>query len=310
MGCWVGSNSGDKKEPIQVDVERSLIGSWRRALTLVELLVVFAIIGILVALLLPAVQATRAAARRTSCKNNLKQLALGLHHYESARKRLPCSSRDSEWISESGEWSWGSRVLPFIEQAAVYERCDFDLWPAEEPNDEVIQTAVPTFRCPSEIALRHQSVTVWDGYEDIEIRLPNDSYGINEPLDLLHPDLTECWRFADIKDGLSNTIMLGETTPFAIPGESNTEWYWHVTWACSISGKDGTLIERDFWTTVDCTGITTPKQQDWDFLCSYHENGSHIALCDGSVRFISPSINTETLRRLADPGDGKSVGDF
>ena len=293
-----------------MNVESSADGDRRRALTLLELLVVFAIIGILVAILLPAVQATRAAARRTSCKNNLKQLGLGLQHYESARKRLPCSSRDSGWISESGEWSWGSRVLPFIEEGNVYERCEFKLWPSEKPNDQVIQTAVPMFRCPSEIAVRYQPVSIWDGYQYIDVSLPNDNYGINETLDLLHPDRTECWRFADIQDGLSHTIMLGETTPFALPGEQGKQWYWHVTWSCSISGKNGSTIERDFWSAVDCRGITTPKHQDWDYLCSYHQNGSHIALCDGSVRLITTSIGAETLHRLTDPNDGRFVGDF
>jgi prepilin-type processing-associated H-X9-DG protein len=292
-----------------VDEERYFVDSRRRALTLVELLVVFTIVGILAALMLPAVQATRSAARRLSCMNNLKQLGLGLHHYESAYHRLPCSSHDPEWISESGEWSWGARVLPFIEQNALHDRCDFDLWPAEEPNNQVVQTPLPIFRCPSEIAFRHQSTEVWDGYDRVKINLPNDNYAMNEHLDLLHPDGSECWRFADITDGLSNTIMLGETTPFAIPDESGSQWYWHVTWACSISGREGS-IERDFWTTVDCTGITTPTEQEWNFLSSYHQGGSHITLCDGSVRFISASIDVETLRRLANPNDGKTVSDY
>ncbi len=293
-----------------MDAECYCVDRQRRALTLIELLIVFAIIGILVALLLPAVQATRAAARTLSCMNNLKQLGQGLHHYESAYKRLPCSSHDPEWISESGEWSWGARVLPFIEQNALHDRCDFDLWPAEEPNIQVVQTALPIFRCPSEIALRDQFTEVWDGYEKVKISLPNDNYGINEPLDLLHPDGSECWRFADIEDGLSNTTMLGETTPFTVSDEIDAQWYWHVTWACSISSSEGGSIERDFWTTLDCTGITIPPEQDWDYLSSYHPGGSHITLCDGSVRFIGTSIDTETLRRLADPNDRKIVGDY
>ena len=200
--------------------------------------------------------------------------------------------------------------MPFIEQGPLQQRCDFTLWPVEIPNRAVIETVVPIFRCPSEIAPRKEALSVWDGSEYVEVGLPNDSYGLNETLDLLHPDRTECWRFSDIRDGLANTIMLGETTPFCGPSESGAEWYWHVTWACSITGKNGDSVERDFWTTVDSAGITTPVQQEWNYLCSYHKNGSHIALCDGSVRLVNPSIDAETLGRLTDPDDGAFVGDF
>lgn len=291
-------------------IERPLVVRQNKGLTLIELIVVLTIIGVLMALLLPAVQATRSASRNNSCKNNLKQLGLGLHQFESAHRHLPCSSIDPDWISASGEWSWGSRVLRYIEQTALHERCDFNLWPAEMPNNEVIATPVPTFRCPSEIVPRHQIAEVWDGYSKILIELPNDNYGINEPLDQLYANGSECWRFADIKDGLSNTIMLGETTAFMFPDDTTSQLHWHITWSCSISAGGGTPVERDFWSTVDCTGITTPAEQEWDYLSSYHQGGSNVARCDGSVRFISESIDEETLQRLADPSDGQLVGDY
>ena len=122
--------------------------------------------------------------------------------------------------------------------------------------------------------------------------------------------LAACWRLADVTDGLSKTIMLGETTAFAVSEESGSQWHWRVTWSCSIAAREGNSTEHDFWTTVDCMSITRPSQQDWDSLSSYHPRGAHVALCDGSVRFIHATIDEDTLQRLADPRDGKPIGDF
>ena len=93
----------------------------RHALTLVELLVVIAVVGILVALLLPAVQTAREAARKLSCGNNLKQLSLALHQYHGMMRALPCSSLDPRHISASGEWGWGAMVLPHVEQDVLQD---------------------------------------------------------------------------------------------------------------------------------------------------------------------------------------------
>ena len=129
-----------------------------RAFTLVELLVVIAIIGVLVALLLPAVQAAREAARRTQCVNNLKQLALGNVTYESAHKKLPYSRKTDQWDA----YTWTVLILPFIEQSQVY-----DLYhdinsdekinayrPAGDPNDarkrQAREAQIPSFFCPSD----------------------------------------------------------------------------------------------------------------------------------------------------------------
>jgi prepilin-type processing-associated H-X9-DG protein len=282
----------------------------RRAITLVELLVVIGIIGLLMALLLPAVQESREAARKLSCKNNLKQLSLALHNYHGLLRVLPCSSLDPGWISASGEWGWGAMALPYFEQRALQSLCDFNLWPVEGPNRESVQTPLPLFRCPSETAPRHQTCEVWDGFDWVQTRLPNENYGLNEQFDLLAEDGSACWRFGDVTDGLSNTIMLGETTPFAVSEQAGSDWYWRVTWSCTITAREGNSTEHDFWTAVDCTGITRPSHQDWDYLCSYHPGGAHVALCDGSVRHISETIDQNTLRRLADPHDGETVGHF
>ncbi|HBJ36314.1 MAG TPA: prepilin-type cleavage/methylation domain-containing protein [Planctomycetaceae bacterium] len=143
--------------------------SSRKGFTLVELLVVIAIIGVMVGLLLPAVQAAREAARRMSCGNNMKQIGLGLHNYESTYKHLPLNR---SWVGHFGDnpvpatarsRSWMVGVLPFIEQQPVYDIIDFSFEETNDPrngtvmnspnpisNSAVARTVIPSYRCPSD----------------------------------------------------------------------------------------------------------------------------------------------------------------
>ena len=128
---------------------------FRRGFTMVELLVVIAIIGVLVALLLPAVQAARESARRTQCINNLRQLTLGVHNFHDVNLVFPASQ--DQWVNSKGATigcSWHTRILPFIEQQAVYQQYNFDAaWDDAAtnavPQTGVICTKVKGFLCPS-----------------------------------------------------------------------------------------------------------------------------------------------------------------
>ncbi len=282
-------------------------GLGRSGLTLVELLVVLSVIAVLVGLLLPAILAARSSARQVGCQNNLAQLCLSLHQYHDVHKSLPLSTVDPEWISASGEWSWGVKVLPYLEQVAVYEQCNFDLWPAEVDNRPILETTLPLFRCPAESAERHQECKVWDGFQWVETRITNDNYGLNEELDLLNNRLRDGWRFANITDGLSNTLMLGETTSFITTTDAGEPWGWHTTWSCIITGRTGVSSEHDFWTVVDCANIDTPDSQEWNHLCSRHPAGAHGASCDGSVKLLAYDIDPAVLERLAKPNDGDPI---
>src|SRR5438034_1844036 len=129
---------------------------WRRgAFTLVELLVVIAIIGVLVALLLPAVQAAREAARRMSCSSNLRQLALAMHNYHDTHKTLPYTT--AAWgpsgivnsIDNRG-WSWNSFILPYIEQQSIYNQIDFKDFVPVNGNRILLSNPIPVATCPSD----------------------------------------------------------------------------------------------------------------------------------------------------------------
>ncbi|QDS91110.1 hypothetical protein EC9_53300 [Rosistilla ulvae] len=217
----------------------SLAKNSKRGFTLVELLVVISIIGVLVGLLLPAVQAAREAARRMSCSNNLKQIGLSLHNYESAFRVFPSQSSSpgpgAEWTTQRG--SWFTSILPFIEQDGLFSSFDSDYhWHAPE-NLEAVSTEVPMLRCPSApdrtgfewtVLVDYPngsstySLTARDTYYGATTDYANVG-GVGSQLSATLPpqqqlsDPSNCGvlkstavRLAEIIDGLSNTVLLVE----------------------------------------------------------------------------------------------------
>jgi prepilin-type N-terminal cleavage/methylation domain-containing protein len=322
----------------------------RAAFTLVELLVVIAIIGILIALLLPAVQAAREAARRMSCSNNLKQVGLALHNYHDTFKRFPPSAI-LPFGATFDSWSVQARLLPFLEQANLEDLIDWNFAYSVQPN--VTKMRVATYLCPSEIrdierpdgALTHYPLNYGINLGTWFVYDPNTRRGGDG---LSHPNgLT---NMASVADGTSNTLAFAEVkawnpylrdggTPSApgtpIPtdpasvvafGGSFKSNSGHTEWV------DGRVHQTGFTGTfppnTEIPYVSGSQTYDIDFTSSregkttnqityavvnsrsYHPGGAQVLLTDGSARFVSETIERITWRSLTTRDGREVVGDF
>jgi len=273
----------------------------RDAFTLVELLVVIAIIGILVALLLPAIQAAREAARRSSCVNNEVQLALAIHNYEFHFETLPPGVTNptgpirSE--PEGNHVGWIVRILPYMEEQNLFKHFDAALGAYAPANAEVRAHEIPTIECPSEPnEFINEAKTVAQSsyvgcHNDVEAPIDKDNHG------LLF--LNSKIRYTDIEDGSSKTILLSEAR--VNPNE--------LGW---VSGTRATL--RNTGTKLnsgpDPDEAPAPKEKPANSLAvggfsSRHPGGINAAFADGSIHFIPDDIDPALLRQLGNRADGQ-----
>ena len=271
----------------------------RRGFTLVELMVVIAIIGILVALLLPAIQSAREAARRAQCFSNLKQLATGLQNYHDAFGKLPPG-----WV-DSGNfgWGWNVFIFPFTEQSALYNALDVDRKQLIQVNNNaatqaLLQTIIPSLRCPSDSANGVGEQTIGLGVNQHPVATANyvGSRGFfnmangdtsNDPIidntlnnGVLYANSRV--RLADITDGTSNTLALGEKGIDATNGA--TPPLRAACWAGDGRAQNGN--------GVTCCVRGKINQGNQNNNSSSHPGGALFALCDGSVRFLSEDISS------------------
>lgn len=292
----------------------------RAGFTLVELLVVIAIIGILVSLLLPAVQAAREAARRMQCSNNLKQHTLALHNYHDTYKTLPPA-----WLIKPGFtnaagnnysiWGWGALVLPFIEQTTLHTRLDvgrnhLHIAANNAALRTTMQLPIPAFRCPSDVGPRTNTNRDDFPYTGSNANpLATSNYiGANGSYNLGALPTPVATRgmfienqgrnFSEILDGTSNTICLGER-----------RWQIKRTNGAINTVGAGVVfgIERRnaVGTRADVTACGRPKINtnavneggtNWARrgFSSQHPGGAQFSLADGSVRFISETISHDS----------------
>ena len=347
------------------------------AFTLVELLVVIAIIGILVGLLLPAVQAAREAARRMSCSNNLKQIGLALHNYESAHRKLPSYYSFNQ--SNSGNFSVLAMMLPYMEQASLQNLLDFSkpmqvgCCPGTLTPQFVLpaQTVIPFFKCPSEDGPDVFDIVTLSGSGPTE-KYAGGNYHINTGTavgtlyDTRLPTDGIAWtnsklRFADITDGLSNTAAFSEslkglaTQTATAPTTSRLKRRTYINVACvwksSAVPPTSAGLANGYQTPVDPAlfeAATVAISRGWagqrgagwihgrEYYCAYnhyhspnsdvpdmgtcgygvfaarsnHTGGVHVARCDGSIQFISQSIDLTTWRAVGSRNGGEVISDF
>jgi prepilin-type N-terminal cleavage/methylation domain-containing protein len=284
-----------------------LHGNPRQAFTLVELLVVIAIIGVLVALLLPAVQAAREAARRTSCVNNVTQLGLSLHSYEFHYEALPPGSTNPDGPirnePQGVHVSWIVKVLPYFEQNAMWRKFDQSAGAYAPQNAEVRKAEIAVLECPSDpgVFINEAKTVARSGYagchHDVEAPIDKDNHGLL----FLNSNI----RFGDIYDGSSNTILVGE----ALTEPDELGW---------VSGTRATLrntsqIEkRRLFSEIKAEqeqGIEPPKPSS-TFVGGFgsaHPGIVNMAFADGSTRAITQDIDKQVLQRLGHRSDGEIV---
>ena len=309
----------------------------RGGFTLVELLVSIAIIGMLMALLVPAVQAAREAARRTQCRNHLKQLATAVHLHESAHQHIPGNGWGYLWVGEPDRGSgpeqpggWIYQLLPYLEQVPL-KQVGSGLTGAAKLSSlgDLTAKSLPILRCPSRpgsLLLPHNSALVWKNAE-VRSSQSRTDYAINEgdyatdtdggPETLLEGDApTFVWkdmskatgvsflrstlRIADIADGTSHTYLIGEK---------------HVSSAHYTDAADpgydqhpfgGVDLDLNRWTYF--TPIHDDPRIDPRSFGSAHSGGCHMSFCDGSVKTISYGIDANVHRQLGNRCDGKPHG--
>ena len=302
----------------------------RRGFTLIELLVVIAIIGILLALLLPAVQAAREAARRTQCTNNLRQIGLALQNYEGIHGAFPPASTGPTSTSippPPFRHGWVALTLPWIEQANVQLGCSFGVNWYDPPNATIIQTPLSVYHCPSADFGRTatsraavfgvRTAAAWD-YASVNVSsyAPGYAGSANAGRRKGVMNDREGSRIADITDGTSNTLLVSEDAnrpqlwvmgrqrpdviaqtsnyPAGIvgPGEvTGGVWAEHQK-AVSIGGAsaDGTTTIGGGPCAINCTN-------DWE-IYSMHPGGANGLFADGSVRFLQVQTPITVLAAL------------
>jgi len=311
----------------------------RRGFTLIELLVVIAIIAVLVALLLPAVQQAREAARRASCKNNLKQIGLALHNYESTYGQIPSALlTDSPWSWTKG---WGVQILPYIEQGSLANEYDDRFGFNSVENQQAVNRKIPLFECPST-----------PGGTQIVENLPDETFnpsnrtamtGDYVAVIFYFDAMGDVWpganpkqqgafnlgfngttKLRDITDGTSNTLgivessaphelyIFGQQNPQNVPLTSFDPYMaaWAgmrrsqgINWSSTIDPATGRLTHSGGTKIINATN-------ERGSAYSFHTGGVQACFMDGSVHFISENIDRKTYAYLTSRSMGEVVGGY
>lgn len=308
----------------------------RQGFTLIELLVVIAIIAILIALLLPAVQQAREAARRSQCKNNLKQIGLAMHNYLDTHRVFPPGHTTTvDWQDSCPEgtcaqWAWGTYILPMLDQAPLYNQMNVGtLHLSQALADPVIRQAMQqtltVYRCPSDPGPQVNDqlrIPVAPGGANADCTDPSclpvatsNYVGSNDSFDLNRDrwngfigranrlgaasnptGMSKCLRMDHIEDGSSNTIAVGERAYLLFQNRLN---------AAVVFGTNGDTANHNRQGLVYVMGAGRWKMNDTCPECprgfsSLHAGGAHFLMVDGAVRFISENIDHNNATAAVD----------
>ncbi|MBD3675056.1 MAG: DUF1559 domain-containing protein [Planctomycetaceae bacterium] len=322
----------------------------RRGFTLIELLVVIAIIAVLVALLLPAVQQAREAARRSSCKNNLKQLGLALHNYHDTHFSFPPGYIDQDSFgsfnfvnANQGHWTWSASLLPFIDQAPLYNQLrvgTVTVSQAMTNNLKLFTEGIVSFRCPSDTGAQVNQAAgnvrdIQDANGNFQSISTSNYVAANNSRSLrrnrnINPangavglfSRNSSTRFRDMTDGSSNVIAIGERSTRVGTIDTYAAVMFGIkdtTGSGANNAVDGALTDIDLSYALGgaLTRINQPIAIARQGFSSPHTGGCHFLMGDGRVRFVSENIDhniddpiNSTFERLIGVSDGQPVGEF
>lgn len=281
----------------------------RRGFTLVELLVVISIIGVLIGLLLPAIQRVRESGNLISCKNNLKQIGLAMHNYYDSHGTFPVGYHDPTiWpqLDNGPGWGWGAYLLPYLEQAELYREIDFTLDVGDPANAAVRTTFLKSFFCPSDEMVTTFDVTdggsnTWTVAQSSYVAC-NGNDGVDDFTTPPHTGAflraTKGFRIEEIKDGLSQTLFVGDRTSKLS----------YCTWAGAPTGALNPFLlspgnfDAEVTLLMCHAGPTGPNRDgvfDADSTSSPHHGGVPFVFGDGSVHFLANNISIPTWMALA-----------
>lgn len=310
-----------------------------RAFTLIELLVVIAIIAILIALILPAVQQAREAARRTACKNNLKQFGLALHNYLDVYRMFPKggviasmgNAATQQAAAKNRTLSWGAAMLPFVDQGPLFNSLNLNEWYVHSSNLSQAATRLPVFLCPSNpdrnelkpngdnpssgpIFGRSDYAGNW-GSRAIQcmpqMNCQNSYRSGGEGRGIVMSSAEPSIMPRDVTDGLSNTAYFGEA-PNALHGL----WMGHKNFfdqSAPLNGRFDTFARTPFVSCQVANNSASIGKLGCDFgqeFHSYHVGGAHFLLGDGSGRFVAEQIDLRTLAALLSRSGEEVIGEF